>query len=94
MVVARSSIGVQVVDLRLMLLCELPPPALGEHLRHGIEQLPLPGAHLVRMKLMPRRDRLHAVALLKRLQRHPRLELRRESPSLSGHLCLPKEPPN
>ena len=30
--------GVQVVDLRLMLLGELPPPALGEHLRHGVEQ--------------------------------------------------------
>ena len=27
-------LGMQVVDLRLTLLGELPPPALGEHLRH------------------------------------------------------------
>ena len=81
-----SDLGVQVVDLRLMLLGELPAPALGEHLRHAVEQLPLPGTHLVRMKLMPRGDRLHAVALLKRFQRHTALELRREPSSLPGHL--------
>ena len=50
-----SDLGVQVVDLRLMLLGELPAPALGEHLRHGVEQLPLPGAYLVRMKFKARR---------------------------------------
>ena len=53
------------------------PPA--KHLRQLFEQQPLPCGHLVRMKLVPRRDRLHAVPLAQRLERYPCLELRRET---------------
>ena len=69
-----------------MLLGGLPASATGEHLRQPLEQLPLPCTHLVRMKLVPPGDRLHAVPLAQHLERHPRLELRREPPSLPGHL--------
>ena len=80
-----SDLRVQVANLRLVLLGQLSR-ALGEHLRNRIEQLPLPRGDLVGVKLVPRRNRLHAVALLQCLQRHPALERRRESSSLPGHL--------
>ena len=76
----------QVPDLRLVLQGGLAARAPGKHLRQPFEQLPLPCGHLVRMKLAPRRDRLHAVPLAQRLERYPCLELRREPPSLPGHL--------
>ena len=76
----------QVPDLRLVLQGGLAARAPGKHLRQPFEQLPLPCGHLVRMKLVPRRDRLHAVPLAQRLERYPCLELRREPPSLPGHL--------
>ena len=69
-----------------MLQGGLAARAPGKHLRQPFEQLPLPCGHLVRMKLAPRRDRLHAVPLAQRLERYPCLELRREPPSLPGHL--------
>ena len=69
-----------------MLQGGLAARAPGKHLRQPFEQLPLPCGHLVRMKLVPRRDRLHAVPLAQRLERYPCLELRREPPSLPGHL--------
>ncbi len=56
-----------------------------EHARGGGEQLPLPQAHLVGMELVAAGDRLDAVALLDRLEGHPGLELRGESPSSPGH---------
>ena len=49
---------------RLMFLGELPPAAFWRTPQARHPQLPLLGAHLVRMKLMPCRDRPHAVALL------------------------------
>ena len=81
-----SDLRVQVVDLRLMLLGELAPSVPGEHLRHGVQRLPLPSPHLVGVKLVSRGDRLYAVALPQRFHRHPALERRRESSSLLGHL--------
>ena len=69
-----------------MLQGGLAARAPGKHLRQPFEQQPLPCGHLVRMKLAPRRDRLHAVPLAQRLERYPCLELRREPPSLPGHL--------
>jgi hypothetical protein len=77
---------VQVPDPRLVLQRGLAARAPGEHLRQPFEQLPLPCGHLVRMKLVPRGDRPPAVPLAQGLQRHSRLELRREPSSLPGHL--------
>ena len=53
-----ANLSVQVVDLRLMLLGGLAPAVPGEDLRHGVQKLPLLGAHLVGMKLVLHGDRL------------------------------------
>ena len=64
-------LGVKVPDLRLVLQGGLVARAPGKHLRQPFKQPPLPCGHLVRIKLVPRGDRLHAVPLAQGLQALP-----------------------
>ena len=64
----------KIANLALM----IPGPALpstGEDLRQPLDRLALPGAHLVRMDLVLRRDLLKRPITPKRLQRNLRLQL-------------------
>jgi hypothetical protein len=67
-------LGVQFLHLRFGR--SLGFAATGEHIRHALDRLTFPRAHLVRMHLMLRRDLLDRLVAPQRLKRDLRLKLR------------------
>jgi len=78
----------QVLDLRFRRTGGLVP--FGEHIRHALDRLALPGADLVRVHLMPRRDLLNSLIAAQSFKGDLRFKLVGELPSFCHLVSLQK----
>ena len=74
--------------LHLSLGWTLGLAATGKHIGHAVDRLTLPGAHLVRMRLIPCCDLLDRLVATRRLKRDLRFELICELPAFRHLVSL------